>query len=160
MSGHRRAALALHAVADEDRDLILAQLPAADQQRLRDYLAELAELGIEGDCGGLDLPAAAPAGAALLAGASAPAMFAVLEHEPAALVAQLLALRDWPWAQPLLALYPASRRDAIRSARVVPAPARDRFLLEALAATVAAPAVPVRASLLAPLRRLVAVWNR
>ena len=38
MSGHRQAAVALHGLAEEDRTLILAELPPADQATLQDYL--------------------------------------------------------------------------------------------------------------------------
>ena len=48
MSGHRQAAIALHAVSAADRRLILAELPAADRVTLTVYLRELKELGFDG----------------------------------------------------------------------------------------------------------------
>jgi hypothetical protein len=48
MSGHRQAALALHALSPRDQGLILAELPETDQDTLRTYLAELKELGFDG----------------------------------------------------------------------------------------------------------------
>lgn len=132
MSGHRRAAAALHALAEADRAAILARLPAPDQAMLRGYLDELQALGFQSegaDFGALDAPPArlelAPAGM----------VFSVLEHEPAVLVAQVLALQQWPWEAEVLALCTSARRDLIRAAGAQPpAPARARFLREALEA--------------------------
>ncbi|MES2352187.1 MAG: hypothetical protein V4641_31855 [Pseudomonadota bacterium] len=166
MSGHRQAAVALHALDDADRSLILDQLPAADQATLRGYLAELTALGFESAAMDGAVPQAAGA-APDLATAPAAAMFALLEHEPAALVAQVLAARQWSWHAGLLALCTPARREAIRAAHVAPAPARTRFLLESLgsrlaaaATTPAAPGVSRAASPLAPLLRLVKSWQR
>ncbi|NRR31463.1 hypothetical protein HSX11_14895 [Oxalobacteraceae bacterium] len=169
MSGYRQAAVALHGLAAEDRGLILAELAQADQSTLRAYLDELNELGFETqalDPGALaaTVQAAAPA-PDRLAGVSAQTMLALFEAEPAALVAQCLALRDWPWAAPLLALMTPARREAVRAAAPAGAraPARERFLLQALSGRLAmlAPA-PVQppATLLAPLLRLVKSWTR
>lgn len=44
--GMRRVALALHALAAEDRNWLLQQLPAADRQGLDALLRELQELGL------------------------------------------------------------------------------------------------------------------
>lgn len=142
MNGHRQAAVALHALGDADRAAILTHLPAPDQAVLRDYLDELQALGFQSDGAGLSAPDATPAGLEL---ASASAVFSVLEHEPAVLVAQVLALQEWPWKAELLALYPSARRELIRAAGAqAPAPARARFLRGVLEAKLAGPA-PVRA---------------
>lgn len=128
MSGHRQAAVALHALAQEDRRLILAQLPESDQSTLNAYLDELKALGFDN----VELaPALAPA-AVDLASAAPATVFALLEHEPAALVARVLAARPWHWRDAVLAMFTQVRREAIRTAAVAPAPARDRFVLEAL----------------------------
>jgi hypothetical protein len=162
MSGHRQAAVALHALGDADRRLILDALPAADQDTLRGYLAELTSLGFEGGSGDAALMApAAPAGD--LSTASPAAMLALLEHEPAALVAQVLAVQPWRWSAGLLALCTPARREAIRAARVVAAPARTRFVLASLGERLAeaAPAsAKAPASPWSPLRRWVASWRR
>ena len=168
MSGHRQAAVALHALDDADRSLILDQLPAADQTTLRGYLAELAALGFESAAmDGMPQATQTIQSASDLASASAAAMFALLEHEPAALVAQVLAARQWNWHAGLLALCTPARREAIRAAQVAPAPARTRFLLESLGSRLAdattapaAPDLPRSAWPLAPLLRLVKSWQR
>lgn len=142
MNGHRQAAIALHSLAEEDRKLVLASLPPADQVVLRDFLSELTELGF--DAGQLDEPARAPAGGAMPAdaaarvrAASAPTMLAVLEREPASLVAAVLEIEAWPWRAELLALCAPERRTLIAGRAVPGAPARQRALLEGVAARVA-----------------------
>ncbi|MRW94172.1 hypothetical protein GJ699_29785 [Duganella sp. FT80W] len=161
MSGHRQAAAALHGLASDDRQLILDQLPPADQQTLRDYLAELDALGFEGMEPDLLKPTT---GAPDVASAKSELIYAILAHEPAALVAQILAIRAWRWADGLLALYPPAKRDAICGVSVRAAPARDRLLLEMLTARLHAGAasvpLPRRHSALAPLLRLVRPWRR
>ena len=162
MSGHRQAAVALHALGDDDRRLILDALPAADQDTLRGYLAELTSLGFEGGSGDAALMTP-PAPARDLSTATPAAMLALLEHEPAALVAQVLAAQPWRWSAGLLALCTPARRDAIRAAPVAAAPARTRFVLDALGERLAqaAPA-PAKApvSPLSPLLRWVKSWRR
>lgn len=162
MSGHRQAAVALHALGAEDRRLILDALPAAEQETLRGHLAELTSLGFES--GGGDAGLMAPLALATdLSAASPAAMFALLEHEPAALVAQVLAERQWRWSAGLLSLCTPARREAIRTAQVAVAPARSQFVLASLAERLAnatptgamAPASPF-----APLLRLVKSWRR
>jgi hypothetical protein len=166
MSGHRQAAVALHALAEEDRRLILAQLPAADQSTLRGYLAELAELGFDGDSMALNdaVAVAKPVPAAPDLAHAAPAtMLRLLENEPASLVAQVLALEQWRWRAGMLALSTPARRDAILAAHVSPAPARARFLRQSLAARLAAMApdqAPARTSLLASVVRWGSAWRR
>lgn len=143
MSGHRQAAVALHALTDADRAAILTHLPAPDQAMLRDYLDELQALGFQSDGAGFGVPDATPAGLAL---ASASTLFSLLEHEPAVLVAEVLGLQEWAWKAELLALYPSARRELIRAAGAqAPAPARARFLREALEARLAGQA-PARAA--------------
>ncbi len=168
VSGHRQAAVALHALAAVDRESILQQLPAADQAALRGYLGELRALGFESAGATADVlalaAATAPAKVADLSSATARTMFVLLQDEPATLVAQVLALRPWPWSAALLAMCPPARREAIEAVRVDAAPARDNFLRVALAARLAelAPSVVVAA---APgrwrrLRDMVASWTR
>lgn len=154
-AGHRQAAVALYGLAASDQESILKELPEADQQILKEYLAELAALGFD-KTAGLDdavampsAPAALPAPAAVAAPAerlrAAPAavVMAILAHEPASLIAQVLALQTWPWAQELLDMLPPQRRKLVREALdagSAAAPARARFLVDALAA--ALPPVP------------------
>jgi hypothetical protein len=173
VSGHRQAAVALHALGESDRSAILDELPAADQATLRGYLAELDALGF-------DREVTAAAGAAApqprvpgepqerLQAASAAAVFAALASEPASLVAQVLNLRDWPWAGDVVQLFAAPKRDAIRAARArdsATAPARARFLLNALDqriddADIAPPRQHGLAAGVAALRARVSAWTR
>lgn len=149
MSGHRQAALALYGLGDSDRRAILAELPAADQALLRGLLDELAELGFDKNANGALVSAPAPVAgdaAATLMQATPAAMLAVLRHEPASLVAQLLSLRRFPWADTFMELLAPHHRaliaDALRADAVV-APARERFLLDSASAAVRAlPAGP------------------
>ncbi len=139
MSGRQRAAVALFALMPEDRELILAELQPQEQALLRGQLREMQELGFER--GAMPwLQTAAPSAGGnedALARASAAALFAILENEPAALVAEVLALREWPCRDALLALFPAGRRNAISIAAVNvaangSAPARRRWLEQEL----------------------------
>lgn len=160
MSGHRQAAAALHALADADRHLILEQLAPGDQSLLRGYLDELRSLGFEAEH---VAPAAAPAQPDGLASAPAAAMFCLLEHEPVELVAEVLAMQSWRWRGELLAMYHPARREAIVAAPVVAAPARARFVLDALGARLAAlPAAGAAqpASPLAALFERMTSWRR
>lgn len=176
MSGLRQAAVALHAVGAADQRLILAELPAAERAILRTYLRELKDLGFDGSDAASVLPKAPPAPPASPAtslervAAAAPAtMYAVFQHEPAALTAQFLARQDWPWAPAMLDLFPAAKREQIRAARpsqLQDAPARQRHVFDAVlqrvdAAAGPAPSLPSRrASALSPWLRRVASWIR
>ncbi|OEZ54749.1 hypothetical protein [Duganella sp. HH105] len=158
MTGHRQAAVALHALADADRGLILEQLAPADQSLLRGYLDELTALGFEPDRSTPPLAPGAPSRQAGLASASAAAMFGLLEHEPVALVAEVLALQPWSWSAGLLALYHPARREAIAAVQAAPAPARARFVLESLTARLTQAAVPAAAP--APSSPFETLWRR
>ncbi|ATQ74321.1 hypothetical protein CR152_07220 [Massilia violaceinigra] len=145
MSGHRQAALALYGVSTGDQEAILAELPAHDQEVLRAYLAELAELGFDGGAVpalvSTTAPDRAPASAAeRLRGADAHALFEAVGNEPASLIAALLAIEAWPWAADLLDLLAAPQRALVRGAidrSGAVAPERSAFLLEAVAAALA-----------------------
>jgi uncharacterized membrane protein len=165
MSGHRQAALALYGLAEDDQRAILSELPAADQTVLRALLDELAELGFDkaanGDLAAPAAPAAGDAASALMQ-ATPSAMQAVLRHEPASLVAQLISLRRFPWADAFMELMPSHRRvlvaEALR-ANVAIASAREQFLLESASAALrglppgpAGPVVPAAPSILSRLR--------
>ncbi|MGK5049015.1 hypothetical protein ACQ4WP_24415 [Janthinobacterium sp. GB4P2] len=139
MSGHRRAALALHALEDADRALILGQLEPHDQHRLEAHLRELHELGFQrgGDAAEVMQSAAASKEESgdRLASASAQQMFALLRHEPAALVARVISLQEWRWSADLLTLFDALRRQQIATLQAqfsTAAPELDRALLEQL----------------------------
>lgn len=143
MSGPQRAAVALYALAAEDRELILAELPPQDQEQLRRQLREMHELGFEQGAVPMLEKAAAPAvgKADALAQADAAVLFGILEHEPAALVAEVLALREWRCRDALLQQFPAARRSAISVAaagRQASAPVRREWLEQALRQRLAA----------------------
>ncbi|MCC7705594.1 hypothetical protein IGS59_25460 [Janthinobacterium sp. GW460P] len=172
MSGYRQAAIALHAVGAADRRLILAELPAADRDTLTAYLRELKELGFDGADAEEVLSTPVPPPPAVtsldrIMAASPATMFAIFRHEPASMVAQFLALEDWPWAPAMLELFPAIQRERIRAARpcaVPDAPARQRFVFDAVFARVDATACQQpqtrHASPLASLLRKVTSWTR
>jgi hypothetical protein len=145
MNGHRQAAVSLYGLASSDQERILAELPAQDQRILVDYLAELAALGFDkaatvADTAG-PLPVAQAAAplepGARLHGAAAADVLAGIAHEPAALIAQLLAIDSWPWADAVLDSLPPHKRKLVRDALdagIPEAPARTRFLLDAVIA--------------------------
>ncbi len=148
MSGHRHAAVALHALASADQEQILAALPRADQAILRGYIDELDALGFDPEQSARALaPSAARVAADPQAGAvhqirhaNATTMSHVLSGEPARLVAQVLALENWPWAGGLLANLDPLFHTLVRAAQADAAPigsARRACLLGALAQRVA-----------------------
>lgn len=154
MSGHRKAALALHALAVEDRDLILAGLPVADAQRLRKLQAELDELGFVPEVTQLALPPAfeelaasnradeqsAAQPIALVAAASPDQISAILEHEPASLIGLLLSIERWPWERAFLSGLSGEKRVNVEACRSVAgeAPARRTYVLDSVAAALRA----------------------
>lgn len=154
MSGHRRAAVALHGLQAFDRQAMLAELPIADQQILQGYLNELDALGFSN---GPDLlqqlppsmtaiPADGDSGepAAVLRRASAAQLLDCLQEEPASLIARVLALDNWPWQEALLTQLAAPLRQRVR-AQMQALPAAPRLqacLLATLAQKLAA--LPVR----------------
>ncbi len=153
MNGHRQAAVALYGLAPADQERILMELPAQDQRILQDYLAELAALGFDKAANMNDAAEPAPVAPAepraRLHGAAAADVLAVIGHEPAALIAQVLALDSWCWSDAFLAALAPHKgmlvRDALATG-VAAAPARTRFLLAAVAAGLAqVPAAPAPA---------------
>lgn len=166
MSGHRKAALALHALAPKDRALILADLPAADQRVLRDYLDELAGLGFDAatvDAVLADRPAATPR--ERVAAAAAPDILRVLANEPLSVVQALLQAGPWLWEPALLAALPGHLRVRLETARgsgPASAPARAAFVVGAVADALLAngatpPAPPPR---FGGLRNWIFPWRR
>ena len=150
-SGYRRAALALHGLAEQDRSWILKELPDTDKVALTQLLDELDELGFSGDVADV-VQAADGSSVSSTAGphsgahsmsrveqvrrASAEDMFAILENEPGSLIAQILSMESWPWAARFLALFPEARRSRISSLishGQEAIPARHEFLLQSVA---------------------------
>lgn len=136
MSGHRRAALALHELVPADRELVLAELPEGEQRLLRGYLDELEELGFGGVAVNEVLAGEPPSSAAqVVAGADAGAVLRALDGEPAFLICALLGAQSWPWESALLAALPAHLRLRVEMMRTRsrPAAARDAFVVAAIA---------------------------
>jgi hypothetical protein len=157
MSGHRRAAVALHGLHGSDREWMLAELPAPDQRILRGYLKELDALGFTSELALAD--DFQPIGAALitpvmpatahaaenngsnvreqLQQASALEMLACLQNEPIRLIACFLNLHAWSWRAAFLSLLPGASQLRIRPLLenpAPPAPSMASFLLDAVAA--------------------------
>ncbi len=108
----RRAALALHALATDDRARVLAMLADAQRQRVEPMLSELQELGIPAGIAPSP-PESANAGAACVQRLSAltveqvaPALAALAP----ATVTALLRVHDWPWADALPRGAPGAHR--------------------------------------------------
>ena len=122
MPAHRQSALLLHGLSQADQRWILSQLPQDDARVLRSHLRELKQLGIPADPS--LAPAAAPAAphagtgqdAAVVGRASAAVMQLALADEPAWMIAQLLALRPWPWRSAFLEGLTPERRAAVAAA--------------------------------------------
>lgn len=173
MSGHRQAAVALHGLAEADLDLILGALPPTDQAILRGHLRELTDLGFdeaEPEARWLKPADSMPQPGAeqRVAAASAGAMLALLEQESAPLIAQVLALRDWPWAGALLERWP--RRAHLGALQLSAAGsicigvAKRDFLLQELATRLAASHLTESArpgdSILSAMLRRAKSWTR
>ena len=127
----RRAALALHALGETDRAWLLAQLPEDERNRLQSMLAELTALGISAARSLLhdvlqDVPHAqlatiaaesqhavvGPSGQRTALARIEPEMAVrLLQTEPAGVIAQVLAIQNWPWRHAVLdQLGPVKRR--------------------------------------------------
>ena len=141
MSGHRRTAVALHGLHEQDRQWMLAELAPQDQATVRAHLKELDELGFSygpdmiGEVNKPPLDAASPLPPLQrLQLATVQQLLALLQEEPAALIARLFSLHAWPWQEALLNQLPAARRQRIRSLmQPIPATSLDDFLIDALA---------------------------
>jgi hypothetical protein len=139
--GVHRTALLLHALHQEDQQVLLSRLEPQAQERLRPLLQELADLGIPAD---RDLIAHVMAhltseraeevvstsdnedAAAYVAlhDATAQDMLLVLGQAPPEMVARLLACRVWPWSAMLLeALEPLRRHQIEQQLHAITVPA-------------------------------------
>lgn len=128
----RRAALALHALAEGDREQVLAMLDDTQRQRLQPALHELRELGIPpGVSPAVDEPAPPPQALAAservaqLGQEEAAARLAALSPSTAA---ALLNANDWPWAEAALAALNGPQRLAIRAQREAVGRPAPRFV--------------------------------
>jgi len=145
MTGYRYAAAALNDLHDDDRAWMLAALPPDDRAVIVGHLEELKALGFStGDAAGnavgeTAIPGGAGASArdarACVWNAAARDVVRGLEHEPAALIAHLLRIANWPWSDAFLQSLEPIQRERVSTlvANGSTAPARDAFLVEALA---------------------------
>jgi len=141
-SASRSGALLLHAVDDDDRQWLLAQLAPPQRAAMDALLQDLALLGIAPDRALIDdvlnsprRTAAPLAPEEVLARASAGRLARLLADEPDGLVAALLR-RDWPWKDGLLRRLEPIRRRRLREAGAA-AQRRGRALEQALIDAVA-----------------------
>lgn len=182
MTAYRRAAVALHELHEEDRKWLLAALPGEERSAVMQCLDELKALGfarVASPQHGVSLSnvfAAQPKKPIdRIRQASAAQVFAVLEHEPSSLIAQVMVIQDWPWAPAFLQMFSPIRRERLRavlSCTAEPAPARKQFLIDALASSLkkqsAGPALQpaaknwllARVRALLPFVHLSGVWKR
>jgi hypothetical protein len=137
----RRAALALHALGEEDRAWMLAQLQPQHRDLVEPLLGELRELGMQPDPRALEdvenetaVPVSASMRLASLARAEMQTLARVLEQEPPEVTRALLFAADPAWRRVLLgALDPAFALQVGRLAPAVPAaPALQRALAVAV----------------------------
>jgi hypothetical protein len=136
----RKAALALHAMAADDQQWLLARLPAARRAEVQALLQELRDLGIPPDQELLgaclaDVPRA-PARTAAERLAQLPAgqvrsLAQVLAAEPPSLVARLLRAHPWSWKQAMVHEWSTAFRGQVDAVPVMPAaPAMDAAVCE------------------------------
>lgn len=133
----RHAALLLHAMGPADRQWLLDALTAERRARVEPLLQELRELGIPADEELLRpvLAIAAPRESGPLArlerlsASEATALAQALLLEPRPLAARLLAMRDWPWKQAVLAsCSPQDRTSLAAGAPATPSATLDRAI--------------------------------
>lgn len=141
MSGHRRAAVALHGLQAADRQAMLSQLPEHDQQILQDYLAELDALGFSyGPDLAQEIPVRVDKGPAVDAVTQLRRMplarlLPALADEPAMVIARVLQIQAWPWQENFLGQLPALLKQRVRghlAQGLPPAPKLQACLLENL----------------------------
>jgi hypothetical protein len=138
--GMKRAALALHGVNVEDRAWILGRMPERERGILEQLLEELRELGIPQPPAMLHAERT-PYERIRDAGGARVAL--ILRRESDIVVAECLALAEWPWRNPILSSLPRRRRERvlqqIRDRGDLPAaPARKAAVLASLEARLAA----------------------
>lgn len=117
----RRAALALHALADGDCERVLAMLDEVQRCRIEPVLHELRELGIPPGVSPAEVvPAVHPHEPSIterIAALSAVEVVPTLDSLSPSTVAALLQVADWPWADTALDALQEPQRIAIRGQR-------------------------------------------
>ncbi|MDB5750676.1 MAG: hypothetical protein JWP65_1097 [Ramlibacter sp.] len=139
----RRAALMAHALAPPDQAWLLEALSPGRKDVLQGLLAELVELGIPPDVTLLqDLKPRPVFGAAALENlerGQVRLLATLLQREPPAITARLLAMRTWQWRDALLAAMEDHFVRQLRQHAVgARAPVFEAALCEALSQSIAA----------------------
>ncbi len=139
MIGHRRAAVALHELHEEDRNWILAELLPQDRTTLSNYLAEIKELGFASNQSFANEATVLSYGGTTassplerLRRANAEDVYVVLKGESPILIAKLLKIADWSWAPQFLACFgeaTQSRLREIQSSATLTAPSLAEHLI-------------------------------
>jgi hypothetical protein len=131
--GHRRAALALHRLHEQDRQWLLGRLPEAERGEVLAMLAELERMSLRAETAAVEAvlaaeaePYAAPVGDDpwhALDRAEAGAVMQALREEPDRVIAIVCSLRKWRWLTELLDLLGEDRAASVaRLMRAEPAP--------------------------------------
>lgn len=148
-AAHRRAALALHRLQEQDRQWLLGQLPESERGEVLAMLAELDRIPLRVEAADVDavLETSSEAVAApaeddpwhVLDRAQARAVLQALQEEPDRVIAIVCSLRRWRWLAELLGLLGEARAASVaRLMRGAPAPAvRDAVVAAVTARMVA-----------------------
>jgi hypothetical protein len=167
MSGHRKAALALHALGRDDRAMVLAALPDADQRILRAHLDELAELGFDASTAEIALrDTCDPTPHEAIAAADPDDILHIVGNEPAALIGVLLNAGPWAWEAAFLARLPAHLRlrlETCRADETQRGQRRAAFVVDAVARALPAGAVegqPAKRVPFSTIRTWFGTWKR
>lgn len=141
LDGLKRSALTLHALAQSDKDWLLARLPATHREALHRMLDELAQLGVPADpslvqeilathqgvtqSAGRPTPIHGDAGTrpdvfiqdalATLSTSQVTRLANELSQEPPVLIAACLQLQSWPWSQVFKQALSARVRQAVEA---------------------------------------------
>lgn len=120
MIGHRKAAALLHGLHGEDRRWILQNLAKEDRDILDQCLSEMTELGFTSEpvssrenLFGIEQNTVASPDERV-ANARADSVYEVLRNEPVQLIAKVLLVRRWKWAEEVLGKFQELTREHIR----------------------------------------------
>ncbi len=118
--GVRRAALLLHGMEPSDRIWLLDQLPVKQQELLSGLLVELAELGLPADPEFVRQAVASSSTVPMpmltrLDREQIDSLTELLRHEPAVVVAHLMAAQPWTWGSSVMQSMDSSRREKVEA---------------------------------------------
>jgi len=119
----KRAALALHGLAEKDREWVLSQLAASDVETLSGHLDELEELGFPGEVPDLvdeaiagDRPLHITAEVRNIDAAAPKLVHRVLKDEQASTLALIMGDHPWRWRKQVMRLLGRAKRSAVQEA--------------------------------------------